>query len=460
MRRKSLPPLVVGQLLAATAASAADTSLRFFGHGTGDIDRVKIPLDAPARPVDVGGDFTLEFWMKATPGENTASGCSPGNDNWITGHTIFDRDVYGAGDDGDYGVSLFTGGLAFGVADASSGTGLCGSIPVDDGAWHHVAVTRSAASGQIRLFVDGAPDGSATGPTGDLSYRDGRSGFPNDPFLVIGAEKHDAGAAYPSFRGWVDEVRLSVVVRYTGAFAPPAGPFASDVSTVALYHFDEGPVGPCTGTVLDASGAPGGPSDGTCSHGGGGTPGPRYSTDVPTYGGPVPDLLAEGRALVVRDHATKPAQRKLSVTASDAEIAPPAAGGGEDPTVAGATLVLGRGSAEVASIVLPAMNWKGLGSPPGSRGWRYADAQRTSGPCTRVVVKQKSLVASCTGDQLAFTLDEPAQGALAVSFASGSGRRTCLAFGGIVTKDVSTAPGPVGLFRARTAPPPASCPLP
>jgi len=143
MRLPSRPVLV----LAATAASAADTSLRFFGHGTGDIDRVKIALDAPARPVDVGGDFTLEFWMKATPGENTASGCSPGNDNWITGHTIFDRDVYGAGDDGDYGVSLFTGGLAFGVADASSGTGLCGSIPVDDGAWHHVAVTRSAASG-------------------------------------------------------------------------------------------------------------------------------------------------------------------------------------------------------------------------------------------------------------------------------------------------------------------------
>jgi hypothetical protein len=131
-----------------------------------------------------------------------------------------------------------------------------------------------------------------------------------------------------------------------------------------------------------------------------------------------------------------------------------------DPTLAGATLVLGRGSAEVASIALPAVNWRGLGSPPGSRGWRYADAQRASGPCTRVVVKQKSLVASCTGDQLAFTLDEPAQGALAVSFASGSGRRTCLAFGGIVSRDVFTAPGPVGLFRARSAPAPASCPPP
>lgn len=447
-------------LLAASPARAADTSLRFYGHGSGDVDRVKIPLDAPARPVDVGGDFTLEFWMKATPGENGATGCVPGNDGWITGHTIFDRDVYGAGDRGDFGVSLFTSGLAFGVADASAGTGLCGSTPVDDGAWHHVAVTRSAATGEIRLFVDGAPDGSAAGPTGDLAYRDGRSGFPADPFLVIGAEKHDAGAAYPSFSGWVDEVRVSSVIRYAAAFAPPAGPFVSDASTVALYHLDEGPVGPCTGAVLDASGAAGGPSDGACSHGGGGTSGPRYSTDVPTYGGPLPDLLAEGRALVVRDHASKPAQRKLSVTASDPDIAAPLPGGTEDPSLAGATLVLGRGAAEVTSIALPAPLWKGLGSPPGSRGWRYADPQRSSGPCVRVVVKQRSLVASCSGEQLAFTLDEPAQAALAVSFTPGSGRRTCLAFGGLVTSDVSTVPGPVGLFRARSAPAPASCPLP
>ena len=62
--------------------------------------------------------------------------------------------------------------------------------------------------------------------------------------------------------------------------------------------------------------------------------------------------------------------------------------------------------------------------------------------------------------ELPFTLDEPSQGTLAGSFTPGSGRRTCLAFGGVVTKDVSTAPGPVGLFRARGAPAPSACPLP
>ena len=44
-----------------------DFSLRFYGTGRDGVDRVMIPLDAPPRPVDVGGDFTIEFWLKAIP---------------------------------------------------------------------------------------------------------------------------------------------------------------------------------------------------------------------------------------------------------------------------------------------------------------------------------------------------------------------------------------------------------
>jgi hypothetical protein len=62
---------------------------------------------------------------------------------------------------------------------------------------------------------------------------------------VIGAEKHDAGQAYPSFHGWVDELRLSTKIRYRGAFAPPRKRFRLDAATAALYHFNEG-----SGTVV------------------------------------------------------------------------------------------------------------------------------------------------------------------------------------------------------------------
>jgi glucose/arabinose dehydrogenase len=275
-----------------SAAEAAGFSLRFHGSGAAapDQDRVKIPIDNPARPADIGaGDFTLEFWMKALPGENGGGTCFPGHNNWITGHIIFDRDVNGPGDFGDYGISLFSTGLAFGVASGVNGNGICGATDVADGVWHHIAVTRNAPTGQLRLFVDGMLDAEGAGPTGDVSYRDNRSGpAPNDPFLVIGAEKHDAGAQHPSYSGWIDEVRLSNTIRYTQSFTRPTQPFSADPNTVALYHFDEG----SGNAVTDSSGAPGGPSDGT-RHFGGSPAGPEWSPDTPPFGGPIPITLEE-----------------------------------------------------------------------------------------------------------------------------------------------------------------------
>jgi hypothetical protein len=236
-----------------------------------------IPLDAPPRPVDVGGDFTIEFWLKALPGDNAAPACSPGEDNWIYGNVVIDRDVYFAGDYGDYGISLADGRIVFGVNNGSEGTTLCGQTNVTDGRWHHIALTRSAADGSLAIFIDGRLDVRGDGPTGDVSYRDGRATqYPADPFLVIGAEKHDAGPEYPSFRGWIDEVRISRIIRYRGAFTPPTAPFTPDPDTVALYHFNEG----AGVTVRDSSGAPGGPSDGALRVGGS-PAGPAWSEDTP-----------------------------------------------------------------------------------------------------------------------------------------------------------------------------------
>src|SRR3989304_7611570 len=80
-------------------------SLRFYGNGVNDIDRVKIPIDNPQNDADVGGNFTLEFWMKANLADNTASATCSGF-GWIYGNILLDRDIYGAGDYGDYGGSL------------------------------------------------------------------------------------------------------------------------------------------------------------------------------------------------------------------------------------------------------------------------------------------------------------------------------------------------------------------
>ncbi|HET9221878.1 MAG TPA: LamG-like jellyroll fold domain-containing protein, partial [Roseiflexaceae bacterium] len=259
-------------------AQSSGASLRFYGAGANDIDRVKIAIDNPARPADIGAtDFTIEFWMKASISENSSPQCSGGGDSWITGNIMFDRDIFNAGDYGDYGISLAGGRIAFGVNNGSSSQTLCGATNVANGAWRHIAVTRSLA-GAMRIFVDGALDAQANGPAGNVSYRDGRgTSYPNDPYLVIGAEKHDYDErSYPSYSGWIDEVRLSKALRYTSAFTRPTQPFAADAQTVALYHFDAG----SGNTINDSSGAAGGPSTGVRRYGGS-PAGPAWTTDTP-----------------------------------------------------------------------------------------------------------------------------------------------------------------------------------
>jgi hypothetical protein len=263
-------------------SQASGFSLRFYGNGVNDIDRVKIKIDNPAVPADIGGgDFTIEFWMKAQSNANTGSVNCSTDSGWITGNIIIDRDIFGPGDNGDYGISLHQGRVAFGVSVGGAGNTICGATVAANNTWRHIAVTRNATSGQLRIYVDGVLDAQGSGPPGDVTYRNGRTtSWSNDPYLVIGAEKHDYAPAYPSYTGFVDELRLSNNIRYASNFTRPSTQFTTDSNTMALFHFDEGPAGACSGTVFDASGAAGGPSHGACRYGGSPS-GPVYSTDVP-----------------------------------------------------------------------------------------------------------------------------------------------------------------------------------
>jgi hypothetical protein len=190
-------------------------AIRFFGTGTGQMDRIKIPTD-PDNAADVGDDFTLELWINVGSNNNGTVSTGANGDGWITGNVIVDRDIWGAGDYGDFGLSLgtYAGGtnrvLAFGINNGAWGDTFVTTSNLWDGQWHHVAVTRVRSNGLVRIYVDGVVQASGYGPTGDVSYRNGRSTpYTNsDPFLVLGAEKHDAGSEYPSFRGYMDEFRI------------------------------------------------------------------------------------------------------------------------------------------------------------------------------------------------------------------------------------------------------------
>src|SRR5262249_31719567 len=93
----------------------------------------------------------------------------------------------------------------------------------------------------------------------------------------------------------------------------------------------------------------------------------------------------------------------------------PLLGSPNDPTTAGAGLRLYNGAGLTSAravIALPASGWKAMGKGAGFRGYRFSGPK--SGPITSVVVKEDSITVRGGKAAFAYTLDEPAQGAVAL----------------------------------------------
>jgi hypothetical protein len=117
------------------------------------------------------------------------------------------------------------------------------------------------------------------------------------------------------------------------------------------------------------------------------------------------------------------------------------------PPLEGATLAVADAGAGGADQVfqLPAEGWKGLGSPPGSKGYRYKGAEGDD--CSRAKLTASRFSARCRGDAVAL----PAAGAVDVELVSGASKRYCASFGGEEKRNDAAK-----LKRVKA--PPASCP--
>jgi hypothetical protein len=221
----------------------AGYKLFFEGLAADQSNRVLIPLfehDQKSGANLGEGDFTLEWFMKAYSGGNHSGSLACGmNEDWNKGSIIFDRGTVEHTNTG-FGVSLSDGRIIVGASGPTgSSYSLCGSIPVEDGQWHHIAVQRRASDGRIWLFVDGDLDGFVDGPSGDISVTL-ENGYPSSNYLYIGAGRDSAGAVHP-YRGWLDEIRFSKSLRYPAyGFEAPASILPVDDMTTALFRFDEG----------------------------------------------------------------------------------------------------------------------------------------------------------------------------------------------------------------------------
>lgn len=113
-------------------------------------------------------------------------------------------------------------------------------VGLDDGAFHHVAVTFDPAA-EAAIYFDGVPVASSS----LAGWMPPRTGIEAEGAMLfsLGGGYRDVRwssedpATRPLLRGAVDSLRISSSVRYHGAFKPVTA-FALDDSTRALFSFD------------------------------------------------------------------------------------------------------------------------------------------------------------------------------------------------------------------------------
>jgi hypothetical protein len=138
----------------------------------------------------VESDFTLEAWIKA-------GGPSLTGAQFWNGNGLIYSDLGGMAD--DFGTSLLNNHFSFGIGNPD--TTLESTTTVTTGDWFHVAATRTASTGVVRVFVNGVLEAQQTlANTRPLIAQS---------TLTLGANTIDGRY----FNGWMDEVRVWNVAR-------------------------------------------------------------------------------------------------------------------------------------------------------------------------------------------------------------------------------------------------------
>ena len=128
-----------------------------------------------------------------------------------------------------------------------------------------------------------------------------------------------------------------------------------------------------------------------------------------------------------------------------------------DPRVEGAELTVydTGGVSGFVTFPLAAANWRGIGNPQGSRGYRYKGAGTPADPCQSVVVKPKLLKVVCRGASLGIAPPISSRFGVALSVGLGGSTRYCADFGGSpISNDA------VKGFKRIRAPSPLACACP
>ena len=110
-------------------------------------------------PRTIQNGMTIELWVKT----NIVGGVGNG---WFDGIGLVDGEI-ASYNHNDFGTALRGSVFSFGVGniDGSYATAQSASI-INDNQWHYCVATRDYLTGEIRVYVDGALEGSAIAPLG------------------------------------------------------------------------------------------------------------------------------------------------------------------------------------------------------------------------------------------------------------------------------------------------------
>jgi len=140
----------------------------------------------------LGTTSTLAAWVKTT---------QTGSNNHQQAPAITGVDQQGTTSDINWGTLNASGQIGIYVGDTG---GVYSTSPINDGQWHHVAMTRDATTGQVQLYIDGVLNGSST-----LAAA---TGIKAAQFYLIGALTDRSSAGYVTganyFNGQLDDVRI------------------------------------------------------------------------------------------------------------------------------------------------------------------------------------------------------------------------------------------------------------
>lgn len=187
-------------------------------------DRVIVPQAAEYWPFVVN-QGTVEMWFKP----DSALKADTHDPDYTY---LFSKNVSGYSQ-GDLGLSWARGKgeLQCFIQDTAKTYSVYPEITVWESRWYHVAYVWDTED-SMRVFIDGIQrDVVAPSPPvhGGIQA------------IIIGSGSINLlDTRYETFRGTIDEVRISMNPRYTEDFSPQSAPYEPDAYTLALWHFDDG----------------------------------------------------------------------------------------------------------------------------------------------------------------------------------------------------------------------------